>query len=184
MINEKFQNSFNLFVNNINTLKLNCKNENKSFGDPLNRVSDCIDFIFKKESIYNDDLNALATELKQMQEDCVRIKSEFNKDPIAMFLPSFIDVLLLEIQKEKEIKEEYYKKLIDTTLKAKIATAALNTKKLVTNTEKVKIFHSSFIAKAEDDINLFLSNHNVVITRVMQTSDKNSVCLTIFYKEN
>lgn len=183
MVNKGFTNTFNFFVDTINSLQeaSNRTHNTKRFEtdytksfetDSLKRIEDSIAFIHKKSPNFDSDLKSLRDELVEIRKDALKLTAFFATNPASFRSVSLIDNLILDL--DLELKSRAHK---STTTQAKDSDPK------TPKSEKVKIFQSAFAKTVEDQMNEFLSKNNISIIRTMQNTDGGNICITIFYRE-
>jgi isopropylmalate/homocitrate/citramalate synthase len=170
MINQKFSENLSLLTDKLNKTKLEPTPTSRSF--PLNRLKASVLFLLEKKEYFSKNLNDLTSELNQMKNDALKLFKEFASSPEAFQIVSFIKTLIEIVEQEEMLRSHSHKDNINHIL------IADTSKK-----EKIKIFKSASASTIEEDMNKFLSENNVRITRTMQNTDNNMICITIFYKE-
>jgi len=165
MINPTFSESLSRLTDRINKAKFETTPTSKSF--PLDRLKASILFMLEKKDYFNNNLGDLTNELIQMQNDALKLYREFNLKPDTFQIVTYIKELI-KISKEEEYARKH---------PAKSPAYEPQQKK-----EKVKIFRSVF-NNIENDVNKFLSENDIEITRTLQSVDNNVTCITIFYKD-
>jgi ATP-dependent protease HslVU (ClpYQ) ATPase subunit len=170
MINQKFSENLSLLTDKLNKTKFEKTPTSRSF--PSNRLRSSVFFLLEKKEYFSKNLNDLTNELNQMKNDALKLFKEFASSPEAFQIVSYIKTLI-EITEQEEIDRS------SNNINHLLTTPVANTSKK----EKIKIFKSASAQVIETDMNKFLSENNVRITRTMQNTDNNMICITIFYKE-
>jgi len=168
MINQKFSENLSLLTDKLNKTKLESTPTSRSF--PLNRLKASVLFLLEKKEYFSKNLNDLTSELNQMKNDALKLFKEFASSPEAFQIVSYIKTLIDIAEQEELVKSTSH-------------FPSRNTSETSTKIEKIKIFKSASANVIETDMNKFLSENNVRITRTMQNTDNNMICITIFYKE-
>ena len=168
MINQKFSENLSLLTDKLNKTKLESTPTSRSF--PLNRLKASVLFLLEKKEYFSKNLNDLTSELNQMKNDALKLFKEFASIPEAFQIVSYIKLLIDIVEQEEMFKSTSH-------------FPSRNTSETSTKIEKIKIFKSASANVIETDMNKFLSENNVRITRTMQNTDNNMICITIFYKE-
>jgi hypothetical protein len=190
MVNKGFTNTFNFFVDTINSLQevSNRRTYNtKSFEtDSLKRIEDSIAFIHKKSPTFDSDLKSLRNELVEIRKDATKLTTFFATNPASFRSVSLVDNLILDLDLELTNRARLEADKKDRNFIFNIDGVGKSTTDKDPKTpksEKVKIFQSAFAKTVEDQMNDFLSKNNISIIRTMQNTDGGNICITIFYRE-
>lgn len=171
MINQKFSDNLSLLTDKLNKSKFEDTPTSKSF--PLDRLRASTLFLLEKKEYFSKNLNDLIHELNQMRNDSLKLFKNFSSRPATFQIVSYIKDLVDIAEQEEIYRSNNLHNLIPVR-----STSSSSVKK-----EKVKIFKSSFAKTIEDDINKFLSENDVQITKTLQSTDDGTTCITIFYKD-
>lgn len=169
MINQKFSEGLSLLTDKLNKTNFETIHSPKSF--PLDRLRSSVLFLLEKKEYFSKNLGDLINELNQMKNDALKLFKEFSSKPESFQIVSYIKGLIETVEQEELVRQ------------TSVNTQSKKTPSNNTKTEKIKIFKSSSAPIVEGEINKFLSENNVKVTRTMQNTDNHMICITIFYKE-